>query len=389
MSLQMELMQTNYFRWEGEMSELVTVDREYKEWLIDLKKRIKQSQIKASVRVNSAMLELYWSIGADIVEKQSEKKWGSGVITQLSKDIHDEFVETQGFSATNLRSMKRFYLFYKDIIVFQHQVGVNLSSGTIQHQLGVKTDSENEKGFPQILGTIPWRHQVEIIYRCKSIDEAIFYIEKTVEDGWSRSVLLNFMQADLYSAQGKSVNNFSATLPEPQSDLANEMLKDPYKFDFIALTKDYKEKELEDALTTNITKFLLELGQGFSYVGRQIPLVVGDEEFNLDLLFYHLKLRCFVAIELKSGKFNPRDLGQLGFYVSAVNHIHKTEADNPTVGLLVCREKNNVVAQYALESNSQPIGISEYELSKLIPADYQSTLPSIEEIDEKLNDIEK
>jgi predicted nuclease of restriction endonuclease-like (RecB) superfamily len=351
---------------EDKMGKLVSVDNEYKEWLGDLKERIRQSQIKAAVRVNTEMLELYWSIGADIVERNAESKWGSKVLQNLSNDLRNELPTISGFSVTNLKYMKMIYEFY--------------GTASIGHQVG------DQLKPPTFFASVPWRHHVEIITKCKTVDEALFYIQKIIGNGWSRAMLLNFIKADLYAKQGKAVNNFSAALPEAQSDLAGELLKDPYQFDFITLTKGYKEKELEDALTTNITKFLLELGQGFSYYGKQVPLVVDGEEFALDLLFYHVKLHCYVAIELKAGKFHPKDLGQLGFYVSAVNHLYKTEADQPTVGLIICSTKNNVVAQYALESSAQPIGISEYELSRLIPESYQSALPSIEEIEEKLNE---
>jgi predicted nuclease of restriction endonuclease-like (RecB) superfamily len=350
------------------MDKLMKVDTEYKEWLAELKSRIRQSQIKASVRINTTMLELYWSIGADIIERQTESKWGSGVISQLSADIRDEFPDIQGFSKRNLEYMRRFYLFYRDAPI-AHQVGAQLN-------------------LPALLGAVPWRHHIEIMTKSRSLDEATFYVRQIVENGWSRAVLINFMQTKLYEAKGKSPNNFEMMLPEAQSDLAKEILKDPYNFDFITLTEGYQEKELEDALTANVTKFLLELGKGFAYVGRQIPLNVDGDEFALDLLFFHIKLRCYVVIELKVGKFSPKALGQLGFYVSTVNHQYKTDKDNPTVGILVCKEKNNTVAKYALEASNQPLGISEYELSELIPDEYKSVLPTIEEIEEEFSDFE-
>jgi predicted nuclease of restriction endonuclease-like (RecB) superfamily len=288
------------------MSTDLIKDSEYKAWLKDLKSRIRQSQIKAAVRVNSEMIELYWSIGADIVAKQAESVWGSGVIKQLSIDLRSEFPDMQGFSETNIRYFKRFYLFYNQQDAIQHQVGAELSQqlgeklqiannkqDIIQYQLGAEL--ENHSIFH-----IPWRHHVEIINKCKSIDEALFYIQRTIKNGWSRAMLMNFMEVDLYQSQGKSVNNFDRFLPDIQSDLAKETLKDPYKFDFLTLTEGYKEKELEDALVTNITKFLLELGQGFAYIGRQYPIKVGNRERNIDLLFYHLEL--FKLCESVKGK---------------------------------------------------------------------------------------
>ena len=235
---------------------------------------------------------------------------------------------------------------------------------------------------------IPWFHHVQIFTKSKSIKEAQFYIQKTIENGWSRAVLMNFMEADLFSAQGKALTNFSRLLPEPQSDLANQILKDPYNFDFITLTQGYKEKELEDALTTNITKFLLELGQGFAYIGRQIPVKIGKKERFIDLLFYHLELRCFVVIELKATDFEAEYIGKLGLYISAINHQKKKDTDNPTIGMIICKTKDHVEVQYSLETTNQPIGVSEYQLSKLLPDNFKSSLPSVEELEEELKNME-
>jgi predicted nuclease of restriction endonuclease-like (RecB) superfamily len=263
---------------------------------------------------------------------------------------------------------------------------------TNRHQLGSDLQQADNKQSiirPQFVDElenhpifqIPWGHHVQIITKCKSVHEALFYVQKTIKNGWSRAVLMNFLEADLYSAQGKALNNFSKLLPEPQSDLANEILKDPYNFDFLTLTEPYKEKELEDALTANITKFLLELGQGFAYVGRQVPVKTGKKERFIDLLFYHLELRCYVVIELKAGEFEAEHTGKLGLYISAINHQRKKDADNPTIGLLICKTRDNIEVEYSLESSSQPIGISEYQLSKVLPDKYKSALPSIEEIE--------
>jgi predicted nuclease of restriction endonuclease-like (RecB) superfamily len=368
-------------------------DKDYKQWLCDLKLRIRQSQIKASVRVNSAMLELYWSIGADIVARQAESVWGSGILRQLSQDLRAEFSDMQGFSERNLKYMRRFYSFYSRDYSFMQQAVAQLPGNQARQKLApligqqpvAQLETEN---FPLVLGATPWGHHILIFSRCKSIEEALFYVRKTAENGWSRAMLLNFLDTGLFNRHGKSVNNFSAILPEPQSDLAREMLKDPYNFDFISLAEGYRERELEDALTANITKFLLELGQGFAYAGRQVPIMAGEREMFIDLLFYHLELRCYVVIELKAGEFEPEYAGKLGVYVSAVNHQRKKETDNPTIGLIICKTKDKIMAEYALESASQPIGISEYELSKLLPEDYQSSLPTIEEIEAGLSDIE-
>lgn len=236
---------------------------------------------------------------------------------------------------------------------------------------------------------IPWRHHVEIISKSKSVHEALFYVQKTIENGWSRAVLMNFIDADLYNSQGKAINNFDRLLPDVHSDLVKETLKDPYNFDFLTLTENFKEKELEDALVANITKFLLELGHGFAYMGRQYPIRVGNKDRNIDLLFYHLELRCYVVVELKAGEFEPEYTGKLGYYISAVNNQMKREEDNPTIGLLICKTKDNIEAQYSLESSSQPIGISEYTFSKLLPENFKSSLPSIEDIERELNQEEE
>jgi predicted nuclease of restriction endonuclease-like (RecB) superfamily len=365
------------------------IDVEYKQWLTDLKNRIRQSQIKASVRINTSMIELYWSIGCDIVEKQAEAKWGSGIIKQLSKDLRADMSNVDGFSETNLRYMKRFYMFYNKQDTIQHQFGAifqkfekksveRIQKEENQHQFGT------EISILEIVGAIPWRHHIEILNKCKSVKQALFYVQKTIENGWSRSVLMNFLEVDLYSAQGKALNNFSRLLPEAQSDLAGEIVKDPYNFSFIALTDKYKEKELEDALIDNITKFLLELGQGFAYIGRQVPVKIGKKERAIDLLFYHTELHCYLVIELKAGEFEVEYAGKLGLYISAINHQRKKEADNPTIGLLICKTKDNVEVQYSLEIINQPIGVSEYKLSKLLPENFKSALPSIEEIEKRL-----
>ena len=369
-------------------------DEDYKQWLTDLKSRIRQSQIKAAVKVNTELLHLYWDMGHDIVARQMESKWGSGFFEQLSKELRVEFPNMKGFSTQNLYRMKQFYLFYTQDDLIHHQLDDQIFSQLARRIQA--SDNKNNIIFSQLaeelethpIFQIPWFHHVQIFTKCKSVKEALFYVQKTIQNGWSRAVLMNFMEADLYSAQGKAQNNFSKLLPESQSDLAQEILKDPYSFDFITLTDNYKEKELEDALTTNITKFLLELGQGFAYVGRQVPVKIGKKERFIDLLFYHLDLRCYVVIELKAGEFEAEHTGKLGLYISAINHQRKKETDTPTIGLLICNTKDNIEVEYSLQSSSQPIGISEYQLSKVLPDNYKSALPSIEELEEVLRKME-
>ncbi len=376
------------------------LDKEYKQWLIDLKKRIQQSQIKAAVKVNTEMLRLYWDLGRDIVARQMEATWGKGFFKQLSKDLLLEFPEMKGFSTSNLYYIKQFYIFYSQEVqkfqqvagIISHQLGAELQAiekkeNTIRQQVAdefrpqLVDESENHPIFQ-----IPWFHHVQIFTKCKSVKEALFYVQKTIDNGWSRSVLMNFLETDLYAAQGKSLNNFSRLLPEAQSDLAREIMKDPYNFDFLMLTESYKEKELEDALTENITKFLLELGQGFAYVGRQVLVKIGEKERFIDLLFYHTELDCYIVIELKTGEFEAEHAGKLALYISAINHQRKRENDNPTIGLLICKSKDNIEVQYSLESINHPIGVSEYHLSKFLPENYKSSLPSIEAIEKRLKE---
>ena len=286
------------------------MNSDYKQWLTDLKSRIRHSQIKAAIKVNTELLRLYWDLGQDIVARQMEVAWGSGFFEQLSKDLRSEFPDMKGFSVVNLTYCKRFYLFYTQDNSILHQVGEEIpiqpgnQSQTINNKESAILQQVVEELENHPIFQIPWGHHIQIFTKSKSVKEAMFYVQKTIENGWSRAVLMNFMEADLFSAQGKALTNFSRLLPEPQSDLANQILKDPYNFDFLTLTENYKEKELEDALTANITKFLLELGQGFAYIGRQIPVKIGETERFIDLLFYHLELRCFVVIELKAGNRN-------------------------------------------------------------------------------------
>ena len=337
-------------------------DSYFKDWLKDIKQRIKQSQLKAAVRVNTELLLLYWDIGKDIVQRDVESKWGSKIYSTLSAELKDAFPGIKGFSVTNLKYMKRFYQFY-----------------SVEQEIGQQPVDQLENIY-----VIPWGHQIILISKCDTVREALFYVNKTLENGWSRALLLKLLDTGLYERQGKAITNFSRLLPDTQSDLAKETLKDPYNFDFLTLSEGYRERELEDALTSNITKFLLELGQGFAFVGRQVPIQVGQKEIYLDLLFYHLELRCYVVIELKVCEFDPAFTGQLGVYVAAINHQKKKETDNQTIGLLICKTKDDVMAEYSLEASSQPIGISEYKLKDLLPNDYASSLPTIEEIEKSL-----
>lgn len=349
------------------MSKLINTDSDYNLWISQLVERYRNCQIRATVKANEELLRFYWSTGEDIVKKKAESRWGESVINSISQDLTSALPGIKGLSPTNLGYAKRFYSLYSQL-------------DTFYPQLVGKTEYEQLK---TIIFRIPWGHQRYLIDKFyNNPKRAFYYVRLTLENGWSRAVLLNAIDMDLKEPEGKAVTNFSLTLPE--GDLAQEMTKDPYLFDFAALTKPYKEEELKLALMKNIEQFLLELGTGFAFMGREYRLVAGSTEQFIDMLFYNTRLRCYVVIEVKAIKFQPGDVGQLGTYVSAVNHILKTPADNPTIGLLICKTKDNVLAQYALESSSQPIGISEYELSKMYPADFKSTLPSIEDIENEL-----
>ena len=341
------------------MSKVITVDSEYKEWIQDVGQRFKRSQIKAAIKVNDEMLRFYWSLGKDISEKGMEAKYGSGFYKMLSKDLTELMPDIRSFSVTNLKYMRYFYETFPD--------------------------AQNRPQLVDDLDTIfmiPWGHYRYILNKCRdNQDKALFYVRKTLENGWSRAMLLNFLDTDLYERQGKAITNFDMTLPERDSDLAQEITKDPYNFDFLTLTDRYNEKEMKDALMDHAEKFFLELGRGFSYIGREVRIMVGKKEKFMDMLFFNYITKCFVVLEIKAGDFESPNTGQLGTYVVAVNHQMKEDWMNPTIGLLICKDKDEIEAQYALESSSQPLGISSYELSKIIPENLHGSLPSIEEIE--------
>jgi predicted nuclease of restriction endonuclease-like (RecB) superfamily len=347
-------------------------NQEYKNWLVELKSKVQQSQIKAALAVNSQLIQLYWDLGKQIVEKQETAKWGSGFIDQLSKDLKSEFPDMSGFSRSNLFAIKNFYLFYSQGVTIVQQLVGQLEQTVL----------------PQSCLLIPWGHQGVILQKIKRYDEALFYIQKTIENNWSRVILLHQIESNLYERQGKAIHNFHISLPEPQSDLAIQLLKDPYKFDFLQLTEKYNEHDLEKALTQHITQFLLELGAGFSFVGRQYPVQLGEKEYFIDMLFYHLKLRCYVVIELKVVEFQPEFAGKLNFYLNLVDDQLKHENDQPTIGIIICKTKDSLEAEYALRGIDKPIGITEYELQKILPENLKGSLPSIEEIEMELSKIQ-
>ena len=368
------------------------LDQDYSLWIQDLSKRYRRSQIKASIKVNGEMLKFYWSLGRDIVAMKAESRWGSKFFKNLSKDLKEANQKATCFSEGNLKYMKNFYCMYQPYFEIGQQVADQFQNEKNTQQL-VEQNSKNQFGqqladqiWKDITST-PWGHHMLLIDKFLSNPEkALFYIHQTVENGWSRNMLLNFIGTGLYERQGKALTNFKQTLPSEDSDLAQELTKDPYSFGFTGITKPYNERILKDALLNNITTFLTELGTGFAYVGKEYRLKIGEKENFIDLLFYNLNLSCYIVIEVKIGTFTFADVGQLGGYVIACNHIlRKDGRDNPTIGLLICKEKDRIQAQYALESSSQPIAISEYDLEKFYPEKLEGTMPTIEEIEAKLS----
>lgn len=349
------------------MDKLVEVDAQYREWISEVSKRFHQSQIKAAVKVNDEMLRFYWQLGKELHDRKDKFSYGQSFYKTISRDLRRELPDVKSFSETNLRYMQKFAELYSEVSNLP-QVGEDFRSEEIEP-----------------LFAIPWGHHKIIIDKCNgNPKKALFFVNQVIQNNWSRAVLLNFLDTDLYERQGKAITNFNLTLPAMQSDLAQEITKDPYKFDFITLTQSYNEKELKDALMDNIQKFLLELGNGFAFVGREYRIEIGSTENFIDMLFYHIRLHCYVVVEVKATEFESSYAGQLGTYVVAVNHQLKTEKDEPTLGLLVCKSKDDIKAQYALEASSQPLGVSAYELSKLIPENFKGSLPSIDEIESEL-----
>lgn len=341
------------------MNTILTQDKEYKNWLTELKQSFRQRQLKTAIAVNTALLEFYWHLGDEIAKRQVNSQWGDGFLQQLSQDLMTEFPDIKGFSKRNLELIRRWYMYWSD------------DSAIAQQPVS------------QLL-QIPWGHNIAIVSKCQNQEEALYYLTQTQQYGWSRSVLIHQIESQLWQREGKALTNFAETLPTLQSDLAQQTIKDPYIFDFLSLTKDHSERELEQALVSHITQFLLELGAGFAYVGKQVQLQVGERDFFLDLLFYHTQLHCYIVIELKTGDFEPEHAGKLNFYIKAVDEQLKKEGDNATIGILLCKNKDKLVAEYALSDISKPIGVSEYQLTQSLPDNLKSSLPSIELIEAEL-----
>ena len=327
----------------------------YADWLADLKGRIHGAQQRATLAVNRELVLLYWQIGRDILQRQAAQGWGAKVIERLAQDLRVAFPEMKGFSRANLMYMRAFAQAWPDAEIVQ-----------------------------QAVGQLPWGHNLVLLTQLKDPELRLAYAQNAIAHGWSRNVLNIHIETRRLERSGQAITNFEARLPQPQSDLARESLKDPYRFDFLGLSDEAHEREIEGALVKHVTEFLLELGAGFAFVGRQVLLDVGGDDFFIDLLFYHLKLRCYVVIELKAGKFKPEHLGQLGFYLTAVDAQVKHPDDGPTIGLLLCKSRNKVVAEYALRDTAQPLGVAEYKLLESLPAELKTNLPSIAQIEREL-----
>ncbi len=337
------------------------IDNSYKIWLEKLKQKIRISQLKAAVSLNAQLMELYWDLAKEIIAKQHESTWGDAILEQLSTDLRLSFPNIKGFSRRNLYAIRQWYLFYNPSAEF----------------------------VPQSVAQIPWGHNRLIISKIKNVEEALFYCNATLQNGWNREQLEIQIQNNYFEAKGKSITNFQITLPVAQSELAIETLKNPYNFDFLGLENDALEREIENAMMQHIVRFLIEMGKGFAFVGRQYPLIVSENEYFIDLLFYHLQLRCYVVVELKSGKFKPEYAGKLNFYLSAVDSQLKHESDNPSIGLILCKHKDKIEAEYSLRDIQKPIGISEYQLTQALPKNLENKLPTVEQIEIELNNIEQ
>ncbi len=351
------------------MEEIIQSD--YKLWFAEIKDKVRSAQVKAAVAVNSALIKFYWELGNMIVEKQKTTQWGDKLIPKLSADLKSEFKELKGLSTTNLKYCKQFVLFYQE--------------GPGQQPVDQLMSPFGQQPVDQI----PWGHNILIFTKCASIQEARFYISQTLNDNWSRNTLALQLKSDLYSRQGKAVTNFRRTLPLPQSELAEQTIKDPYVFDFLTLTEPYKEKDIEMKLVENVKRFLLELGKGFAFVGQQHNLQVAGNDYYLDLLFYHIVLKCYVVIELKNSHFIPEYAGKMNFYLSALDSCLKNEDDKPTIGILLCRDKNNIEVEFALRDLNKPMGVSEFQFTEILPEDLKSSMPTVEEIEKELSEKTK
>ena len=378
----------------------VTLDAEYAEWIAEVKHRYRSAQVKAAVRVNSEKLLFNWQLGRDLVMKKAEERWGNGVVEQVSLDLKREFPNEDGFSTSNLWYMKKWYLFYSNDadteklqrLVGELQASINQERIKLQRPIGeiVKQPvseiwNTTSTNFPLPFALVPWGQHIEIVSRSKSIEEAVFYINQVIANGLSRTALVNCFKACLYETQGKIVNNFSEHMPEIRSKLVQEVLKENYDFGFATVDhKLYEEKELEDALTSDVTNLLLEMGTGFAFMGRQREIIVGGRSRKIDLLFYHVRLRCYIAAEIKVKPFEPEFVGKLNYYVSAVDDLVKAPDDNPTIGLLICSDMDKTEVQWSFRGLSTPIGVATYNNVRI-----KDMLPTQEQLRERMQLLQK
>lgn len=357
------------------------IPSDYSTVLADIKQRVRHAQVRALLAVNAELIRLYWDIGALIDSRQAHEGWGSAVIPRLSRDLHNELPEEKGFSERNIKRMLAFYREYPHLQFVPQPVA----------------QSEPEHKVPQaaalfpwpLVQCLPWGHHAELMAKVKDLPTRHWYMQAAVTHGWSRNILVMQIESAAHHRQGKAASNFALRLPAPESDLVQQTLKDPYLFDFLTLEAGFHERELETGLITHLEKFLLELGQGFAFVGRQYHLDIGEQDFYIDLLFYHLKLRCYVVIDLKRGDFKPEYAGKMNFYCNVVDDKLRHATDQPTIGLILCQQPNRVLAEYALRGVDKPIGVSSYELTRALPTELQTSLPSIEQIERELGGVEE
>ncbi|PKL44169.1 MAG: DUF1016 domain-containing protein [Candidatus Riflebacteria bacterium HGW-Riflebacteria-1] len=351
---------------------------DYASLLSDIKQRIRIAQTRAMLSVNAELIRLYWEIGGLIDNRQRHEGWGAGVIPRLARDLHNELPEEKGFSERNIKQMLAFYREYSNLPIVQQPVAQIETPVKVQQPVALLPED--------LILSLPWGHHGILITKVKDLDTRKWYMQAAIVNGWSRNILVMQIESAVHKRQGQVVSNFSERLPPPDSDMVQQTLKDPYLFDFLTLEAGFHERELETGLIAHLEKFLLELGQGFAFVGRQYYLNVGEQDFYIDLLFYHLKLRCYVVIDLKRGDFKPEYAGKMNFYCSVVDDKLRHETDKPTIGLILCQQPNRILAEYALRGIDKPIGVSGFELTRALPETLQTSLPSIEQIEKELED---
>lgn len=360
----------------------------YSGLLTDIKDRVQRAQVRAALSANAEMIGMYWDIGRLIHQRQQTEGWGAAVIPRLATDLRNELPEEKGFSERNIKRMLAFYREYPTAEIVPQPVAqlndINISSKTVPQPVAQMAGIDERVILQQLAAKIPWGHNILLMEKVKDLHTRLWYMKQTIEQGWSRDTLTAMVKSNAHARQGQAVSNFSDRLPAPQSDLARQLLKDPYLFDFLTIEEPFHERELETGLIRHLEKFLLELGQGFAFVGRQYHLAVSDKDFYLDLLFYHLKLRAFIVVELKKGEFKPEYAGKMNFYCSVVDDHLRNETDQPTIGLILCQAKDRILAEYTLRDIHKPIGISAYELTRALPDNLKSSLPTVEEIEAEL-----